>query len=261
MPNLRLHAGQGVQAIALAAVFIAGMASAQIAPAAPQDPFAGLHARLVGAADKALAEALSDRPWMKAAGSGGGTKPQTPTQRVERVSAAVQRVQQLRPLVDPILHQEGIPPELIAVALVESGGQTMVTSPKGARGVWQFMPDTARRYGLAVSNQRDERVELELSTRAASRYLRDLYQQFGDWPLALAAYNAGERAVQRALERSGRRKYPEIERLLPLETRNYVPAVLQAMNLFTSGGLASEKVSRIGPRSRSVMYASAQAGR
>ncbi len=234
-------------------VLIAQMAFAQAAPAAVNDPFATLHANLIGAADRTLADALATRPWMQTRDP-DTAQPTIPT-AIQRLDAAVQRVQQLRPLVEPILSREGLPAQMIAVALVESGGQPAALSPKGARGVWQFMPDTARRYGLAVSGERDERVEVVKSTRAAARYLRDLHQAFGDWQLAFAAYNAGEQAVRRAMERSGQRSYLGIERFLPAETRNYVPAVVQAMRLF-GGGLNSQHVPA--PSRSSVWYASAQ---
>jgi membrane-bound lytic murein transglycosylase D len=95
------------------------------------------------------------------------------------------------------------------------------------------MPDTARRYGLVVTPSRDDRLDVERSTRVAARYLRDLYQQFGSWPLALAAYNAGEQRVQRAVQRAGITDFIQLSslRLLPQETRNYVPAVLSAMQM------------------------------
>jgi Transglycosylase SLT domain len=235
MSRLRFNAGLALRFVVVGCLVIARVSLAQESPAPPQDPFVVLHANLIGAANRTLAEALVDRPWMKAATSDAGAEQQTASDRMQRLGAAVQRVQQLRPLVEPILSGEGVPSQLIAVALVESGGQAMALSPKGARGVWQFMPGTARRYGLAVSDQRDERVELVPSTRAAARYLRDLHQQFGDWQLAFAAYNAGEQAVQRAIERSGQRDYSALQRLLPLETRNYVPAVLSAMRRFIDG--------------------------
>ncbi|HEX7962607.1 MAG TPA: lytic transglycosylase domain-containing protein, partial [Terriglobales bacterium] len=78
---------------------------------------------------------------------------------------------------------------------------------KGARGLWQFMPETARRYGLVVSESRDERMEITKSSRAAARYLRDLYKQFGDWRLALAAYNAGEQLVEQGVARNGQARF------------------------------------------------------
>lgn len=152
--------------------------------------------------------------------------------------AALSRLERIRPALENILQQEGVPPRLAAVVLVESGARPMALSPKSARGLWQFIPETARRYGLVVDKHRDDRIELEPATRAAARYLRDLYQMFGTWRLALAAYNAGEGAVQRALNRAGADNFQEISdrKLIPAETRAYVPKVLAAMNLLTPGG-------------------------
>ncbi len=129
-----------------------------------------------------------------------------------------------------ILQQEGVPAGLMGVALVESGFNPLALSPKGARGIWQFMPATAVRYGLTVAAGNDHRTHPEHSTQAAARYLRDLYNQFGDWKLALAAYNAGENRVQRIIDKTGIRSFEEMSRrrLLPAETRSYVPAVLAA---------------------------------
>jgi hypothetical protein len=260
MSSPHLKAGRTMQLVAAACVLLAQMAFAQVAPVPPQEPFAALHESLMGAANRALADALADRPWMKAATSDADVEQQTTTDRVPRLSTAVQRVQQLRPLVEPILREEGVPAELSAVVLVESGGLTTALSPKGARGVWQFMPDTARRYGLVVSAGRDERLDLTKSTRAAARYLRELYQQFGDWKLAFAAYNAGEQTVEHAAERTGHRSFSSIQRALPLETRNYVPAVLNAMAILGSN---PEGVLRAVNSSRSpnglLLYASAEA--
>ena len=100
------------------------------------------------------------------------------------------------------------------------------------------MPDTARRYGLVVTTTVDERLDPYKSTHAAARYLRDLYTQFGNWPLALAAYNAGEDTVQRAVERTSTRDFSSIARtgMLPLETRSYVPTVLNAIGFMAGKG-------------------------
>lgn len=142
----------------------------------------------------------------------------------------------LQPVIDPILREVGIPEELAAVVLVESGGDPMALSPKGARGIWQLMPDTARRYGLTVDASEDDRLDIEKSTLAAARYLRDLHSEFGSWPLALAAYNTGGQNLQRAIDRSRSNDFNVLSslRLLPFETRQYVPAVLSAVTRLKS---------------------------
>ncbi len=148
--------------------------------------------------------------------------------------------------------------ELSAVALVESGGQPFAVSPKGARGVWQLLPETARRYGLIVTATRDERTDVEKSTRAAARYLRDLYEQFGDWRLAFAAYNAGEQRVDRALLHAGKPNFENIERVLPQETRDYVPAVVNALTVFGDSQSVRNGTGITASRARAV-YASGNA--
>jgi membrane-bound lytic murein transglycosylase D len=135
------------------------------------------------------------------------------------------RLDLLRPIIEPELARAGLPVELSGMVQVESGAQTFALSPRGARGLWQLMPDTARRYGLTVTTERDERLDTYRSTRAAARYLRTLYAQFGNWSLVFAAYNAGEQTVQRAIDRSGTTDFIQLSRLLPAETRSYVPAV------------------------------------
>ena len=252
-------------AIALAALItlLSGLGLGQAGQATPaqQDAFAGVHARLSDAADRALAASLADRTWMKASqgtassesGASTGVDPSL------RLPAAVERVDHLRPTIEPILRSEGIPAELSAVVLVESGGLTTALSPKGARGIWQFMPDTARRYGLVVNESRDDRTDTEKSTRAAAHYLSDLYREFGDWPLALAAYNAGELAVRGAMDRSGFRAFGPVSArgLLPSETRNYVPAVAAAINRLHYANLPGLDQSE--SKSSQVVYASSGA--
>lgn len=145
-----------------------------------------------------------------------------------------------------ILAEENVPPELLAVAIVESRLNPLALSPKGARGIWQFMPATAERYGLTVQPLNDQRTHPEHSTRAAARYLRDLYRQFGDWKLAFAAYNAGETRVQQIIDRTGIRAFDELARrgLLPLETRKYVPAVLAAWSQLAGATMPTAPLSQ-----------------
>ncbi len=170
------------------------------------DPFAAYHASI----DRTLAAITAD-PQPQARPAEPDPPPTHPRNRLAE-----------------ILAEEGVPEWLAAVVQVESGGNPYALSPKQARGLWQLIPETARRYGLTVTPSRDQRIEVEPSTRAAARYLRDLYSRFGDWRLALAAYNAGEETVGSALARTGRSTFAAIARALPEETRRYVPAVLAA---------------------------------
>lgn len=227
-----------------------------------RDMFFSVHESLSEAADRTLAASLANQTWINHANSPARnelTSSSVGKNRVLKVREAINRVNGLRPVLERILRDEGVPVELSAVVLVESGGLTTALSPKGARGVWQFMPDTARRYGLAVDAGHDDRTDLVKSTRAASQYLRDLYATFGDWSLALAAYNAGELAVTDAINKAKSRDFGSISDrgFLPLETRNYVPAVMAAMSRlqYVAGPL-------IGTPSKStrVVYALSGAG-
>jgi soluble lytic murein transglycosylase-like protein len=174
------------------------------------------------------AEQAALNPTSPAPGAKRGWPGLTSTRSAPRIALA--RYNSYRDILTRILIEEKLPLEVLSVALVESGFNPLALSPKGARGIWQLMPDTARRYGLTVAPGDDQRIHPEHATRAAARYLQDLYRMFGDWELALAAYNAGEGRVQQAIERAGVRDFNELARrkLLPLETRNYVPAVLAA---------------------------------
>lgn len=157
--------------------------------------------------------------------------------REDNLRRALERLGQIRPVLEGILESEGLPKSLVAVVLVESAANPLALSPKEARGLWQIIPATARQYGLTVDSGRDDRIHIEQATRAAARFLRDLYEKFHDWPLVLAAYNTGKQAVERAVQKSGRDDFWSLssQRLLPEETRNYVPAVLSAMRLFGDG--------------------------
>ena len=127
-----------------------------------------------------------------------------------------------------ILKQEGVPQDLIYLAQAESGFHPLAVSRAGARGIWQFMGSRARGYGLSRSMWVDDRQDPEKSTRAAARHLKDLYNEFGDWYLAMAAYNSGPGTVQAAVRRTGYADFWELYRrnVLPKETRNYVPIIL-----------------------------------
>lgn len=132
-----------------------------------------------------------------------------------------------------ILEQHGVPPELVYIALVESRFRANARSQQGAAGPWQLMAGTARSLGLKVRNQVDERLDPIQSTRAAAKYLRDLYLRFGSWPLVLAAYNAGGGMVAKALDRVGVETYWELHQMrrLSLQTRQFVPKVLAAIHV------------------------------
>ena len=141
---------------------------------------------------------------------------------------AWERSGRYRDMILRILKQEGVPQDLIYLAQAESGFQPLALSRAGARGMWQFMAGSAEIYGLQRNWWVDERQDPEKATVAAARDLKDLYNQFGDWYLAMAAYNSGASTVQHAVERTGYADFWELYRrgVLPQETRNYVPIIL-----------------------------------
>jgi membrane-bound lytic murein transglycosylase D len=130
------------------------------------------------------------------------------------------------PHIEAELRQAGLPDDLKYVAVIESSLLSTAHSPAQALGIWQFIPATGRRYGLGITAAWDERRNPERSTAAALAYLRDLHAQFRDWPLALAAYNAGEARVDQALRRQGVTTYYQLT--LPVETERYVFRALAA---------------------------------
>ncbi len=150
------------------------------------------------------------------------------------IMAGLQRAGRYRPLVQRVLDEEGLPQELIHLAQAESGFLPRALSNKQAAGMWQFLGWRGREYGLTQTPYTDDRLDPEKATRAAARHLRDLFTQFGDWYLAIAAYNCGPITVERAVERTGYADFWELRnrRVLPLETTNYVPIIL-AMTIMT----------------------------
>ncbi len=144
------------------------------------------------------------------------------------LEAGLRRAGRFRDMIVRILKEEGVPLDLIYLAQAESAFQYYARSNKGATGVWQFMAATGRPYGLETSWWLDERLNPEKATRAAAKHLRDLHGMFGDWYLALAAYNCGPMGVQRAVEHTGYADFWELSarHALPEETRNYVPIIL-----------------------------------
>jgi membrane-bound lytic murein transglycosylase D len=125
-------------------------------------------------------------------------------------------------IIEPVFEQYGIPVELKYLAVVESQLKNSATSRAGAKGLWQFMPATAKEMGLKIGGKYDERTHAYKSTVAAAKYLRSLHQQFGDWLLAVAAYNSGPGFVYAAIKKSGSRNFWKLQHHLPAETRSHV---------------------------------------
>lgn len=150
--------------------------------------------------------------------------------RRERVALWLYRSGHYLGMIREIFRAKGLPEDLAFMAMVESGFNPLAVSRARAKGLWQFMKGTGRRYGLKVNRWVDERLDPEKATVAAADYLTDLYLQFGSWFLAQAAYNAGERKVIRALRRSGRDDFWSLLRVryLKRETKHFVPAILAA---------------------------------
>jgi membrane-bound lytic murein transglycosylase D len=138
------------------------------------------------------------------------------------------------PIIEEELLRAGLPVELRAMAIIESALAPTAVSPVGAVGLWQFMPYTGKSYGLEVNSLVDERRDAVLSTRAACQYMRDLYNLYNDWTLAIAAYNCGPGNVNKALARAGAdcKTFWDIYYFLPPETRGYVPAFIGASYAF-----------------------------
>lgn len=125
------------------------------------------------------------------------------------------------PMVLSVLVKHNLPPELVFIPAIESGYINGVTSSKGAAGIWQFVPQTARKFGLVVNRHVDERLDPIKSTLAAAKYIKYLYSVFGDWKLVLASYNAGHSKVISKISYHGS-SFDSINRYLPKQTQNYI---------------------------------------
>lgn len=142
------------------------------------------------------------------------------------------------PMIEEELINAGLPVELRAMVIIESGLNPLATSKAGAKGLWQFMPRTGKEYGLEINSMVDERCSPLLATRAACKYLKNMYDMYGDWTLAIASYNCGPGNVNKAITRSGgnRESYKgdfwDIYYNLPRETRSYVPLFMGATYAF-----------------------------
>src|SRR5579883_3510506 len=142
--------------------------------------------------------------------------------------AAMQRSGRYRPMIERILAEEGLPQELIHLAQAESGFMPRAMSRAAAGGMWQFLAWRGNEYGLNQTPYTDDRMDPEKATRAAAHHLHDLYNEFGDWYLAIAAYNCGPNVVEDAVARTGYADFWELRSrgVLPAETTNYVPIIL-----------------------------------
>jgi membrane-bound lytic murein transglycosylase D len=168
------------------------------------------------------------------------------------------------PIYEKAFRDAGVPEEIKYLSIVESALNPNAVSRVGAAGPWQFMSETAKIYHLKMNDYVDERRDPMQSSQAAAAYLRDAYQQFGDWLLAIASYNCGKSNVENALAKTGATDYWSIRQLLPAETRGYVPAYIAisyAMNYYNRHGIRPQPtdipiendtvtVNRIVPMSR-----------
>ncbi len=148
--------------------------------------------------------------------------------KTEKTRAMLGRRLTYFPLFEEKLKESGLPADLKYLSVVESALNANAVSRVGATGLWQFMPYTGKDYDLRQSSTVDERSDAVKSTEAAVRYLKNLYAQYNDWALALAAYNSGPGRVNSAIKRAHSRDFWVIQRFLPKETRNYVPAFIAA---------------------------------
>jgi membrane-bound lytic murein transglycosylase D len=144
------------------------------------------------------------------------------TRYSQHLQVMIERGQPYFAMVEKVFREHGIPEEMKYLAVIESSFNTNARSRVGAVGAWQFMAGTARIFGLSVGKKVDERKDFYKSTLAAAQFLNQLYDQFGDWLLVVAAYNCGAGGVQRAMKASGREDFWGMQYFLPAESRNHV---------------------------------------
>jgi membrane-bound lytic murein transglycosylase D len=149
----------------------------------------------------------------------------------DKIAAGLSRSGRYVPMIQRIFAEEGLPQDLAWIAFIESSFLPHARSPRSAQGVWQFMPRTGRQYGLKSNGMVDERSDPAKATRAAARYLSYLHEIFGDWYLVMAAYNAGEGKILRAMEKTGARDFWQLAATPAIrkQTQNYVPAFLASV--------------------------------
>lgn len=143
-----------------------------------------------------------------------------------------ERSQKVFPLIDAVLEENKLPKELKYLAVIESALNNQARSRVGAVGPWQFMSYTGREMGLVVNKNRDDRKDWARSTKAASKYMMELYEELEDWLLVIAAYNSGPRPVLRAIQRTGSRNFWDLKPYLPRETQGHVLAFVATATIF-----------------------------
>jgi len=180
------------------------------------------------------------------------------TRLKDSIQASLIRSSRYHSMITKVLDEKKLPRGLAYLPVIESAYIPTLTSKAGAHGIWQFMPDTAREHGLRVDWWVDERANPEKSTRAAATYLASLYRQFGDWSLALAAYNCGQGRVRRTLRETGASTFWELldQSALPKETRGYVPTFFATLVIVSDPATYGFKLEE--PREEAVEAVSIQ---
>lgn len=163
------------------------------------------------------------------------------------VEQVLGRTEMYFPLYEKVFDRYGIPVEMKYLSVIESGLNPKATSPMGAKGLWQFIPETAKHYGLKNNSIIDDARDPKKATKAAAEYLNKMYSEFGDWFLAMCAYNCGPGNVRKALRRSkdGSRDFWSIKKYLPQETRRYIPkfiAMLYVLNNYEAHNLTVKEL-------------------